>query len=569
MIVAGGVISTGCLLFVAIAALTRLPITDVAIQLHLASETLKGASYGGDLLEINPPLFVWLATPAVILADFADSNLWSVFVLLSVLVTVASGCLVYLVLRQEHPFRAQLAFISVACAALVLPTDFGQREHWVLALLIPYSFLTSQRVAQQPVPASLAVSISVLAATGIALKPQFVAVVVLLEFWLWRVQGIKQSIQRAEPWLIGSVGVTYLVAVKIVAPDYLHFLALHAEPYSAYLRISFATAATQAPLQELILIACSIWVIEKSSPRKRSAQTTALLLVTVGALISAALQQKGFGYHYVPAQGFALLFLCSIAITVSGKSAVVIFPQSGVGRWASLGAIATLVGWYTAEAFHLLVVMGAHDIVSIGRLLTVPLFLLLLRGDGGRTLRIQRASFAVGLLTLGTLLAATAESSFGQWQLGIDPDLPKLLSVIEEVPGRSVAMLSTNPASAWPLMLRSDAEWPFRYSSLAFLAAFYPADEAASIVTRWTPDDQLTTAERSFRETTLQDLTQAPPELIFALSQDAATTRVFGGATRFDFVSYLSQDVRFVELLTRYKETDSVGRYRVFRRMKD
>ena len=62
--------------------------------------------------------------------------------------------------------------------------DFGEREHLLLLLALPYLLLAAARAVGREIPASHAVAIGLLAAAGLLIKPHFVLLWLAIEGYL-------------------------------------------------------------------------------------------------------------------------------------------------------------------------------------------------------------------------------------------------------------------------------------------------------------------------------------------------------------------------------------------------
>jgi hypothetical protein len=71
--------------------------------------------------------------------------------------------------------------------------------------------------------------------------------------------------------------------------------------------------------------------------------------------------------------------------------------------------------------------------------------------------------------------------------------------------------------------------------------------------------------ERVFHETMIEDLDRYQPRLILVLQVDSLVWG-HGGATRLDYLAYLMPDPRFRQILSRYEDLGTNGRYGVYRR---
>ena len=122
---------------------------DVAWYLLAADKWWSGARLYVDIIEVNPPLVFYLDVPAIILARLAGCALTDAFVVCVFALIATSLALTWRVTGSGFGRTAMLGrglTLAVLVVIVVFPTwDFGQREHLMLALGLPYIMLTIRR----------------------------------------------------------------------------------------------------------------------------------------------------------------------------------------------------------------------------------------------------------------------------------------------------------------------------------------------------------------------------------------------------------------------------------------
>jgi hypothetical protein len=227
-------------------------------------------------------------------------------------------------------------------------------------------------------------------------------------------------------------------------------------------------------------------------------------LVTAAAAfyLGAALQLKGWRYHYVPAVSLAFmaLSLLSTHTRFPGQPLVV-----RLYRGAAVGAIAALL----ASTFL------------------------------ATTLRLQ-----------------------GSAQPTVDPDFDRLLAVVRRDGfGRPLAVLSSNLASSFPLTTEAGVKSATRFGGVQpWLAAFYAEALDSGTVVRVAPVSSRHPFERQLGKTVVADLRRHQPGLIVVPApRDSANY-----LQRFDYLAYFAAYPGFTELLGEYRELGMVGIYHVY-----
>jgi len=168
------------------AQLARTAPPDMAFLLYAAGRVLDGSKLYRDVVEINPPLIVWLNVPIVL---FARATHLSEFLVYRVASAAAVGALFLLCYRitRWYVFPEQPAYgrywLLLLCFALfpLAGEDLGQREHLVLALLAPYFLTVVGRLRGREPTGGEGFVIGILGGLAMALKPHFVLAWLALE----------------------------------------------------------------------------------------------------------------------------------------------------------------------------------------------------------------------------------------------------------------------------------------------------------------------------------------------------------------------------------------------------
>ncbi|HEY0183823.1 MAG TPA: hypothetical protein VGC09_13535 [Rhodopila sp.] len=134
----------GAVLFIAL----RSPLKDdIAWLLYVAHRWMAGRELYIDVVEVNPPLIVWISAIPLEIARWLDVG--SQFVAMPVFVAAVLACAWWaatLLRPCGGLFVDRLpVFAAIGSALLVLPAaDLGQREHLLVAAFLPYLVLFAQ-----------------------------------------------------------------------------------------------------------------------------------------------------------------------------------------------------------------------------------------------------------------------------------------------------------------------------------------------------------------------------------------------------------------------------------------
>jgi len=297
------------LLLAAFPLLLLIPIGhDQIWTLWIGRQLLGGAQLYRDIIEVNPPLWFWMAVPQAAIgipSPFAITGFCAAAIALSL--WLIPPC-----------YRLP----SLAAFALLPLLDFGQREHFTLIATAPYVFLIAARATGQTVRHPLI--IGVFAAFGFALKPHFALVPIVLELLIWSERRL-----RPETLAIAACAILYAAAVVLFAPEYLtETVPMLLETYGQI----------QGPsILPFVLILFAVGGLALLRPSRTALM---LLCAALAYLLAMILQGKGWSYHSVPARGFLFLALAVelmrrpklVQATLLTVAALLCFLPTGVYR---------------------------------------------------------------------------------------------------------------------------------------------------------------------------------------------------------------------------------------------
>jgi hypothetical protein len=232
-----------------------------------------------------------------------------------------------------------------------------------------------------------------------------------------------------------------------------------------------------------------------------------LAAATAAMLMVGVVQGKGWRYHFLPAQTFAV-------ITV-----IIVF------------------GWCRARPLR----------------------------------QLGRVYLAAGAGMVAAVLASVAPATMLRVahphdpRLDADPSLARLLPLVQAVgPQGHVAVLSTNISSSFPLVLEARTQWALRHPNLWPLVAFYPDQVREPAVVRTRPASARSPLEEAFGREIVADLVRTTPDLLLVLRPDPGA-RGGGGARRFDYLGYFAEVRGFSErVLPGYQRDTVIGNYDVY-----
>lgn len=475
-------------------------------MLYVAGRVLDGARLYVDLVEVNPPLVVWLNLPVVALARATGLSEITVY---RAAVWAAALLALWLVRRtllripELGPRRRDALLVGMLLVLVGFPgAFFGQREHLALILALPWLFLVGGRPEGGTPPAVEAAATGALGALGVALKPHFLLLPIAVYAW----SRLKAPVggRPLPPDAAGmlAVLVLYGVAAVAAAPDYFRFVAELGTVYWDYLRRPLSAILTGDLRPLTIVWALCYWPLARRLTRFGSLAD--VLGVATAALLGAVLlQHKGLGYHYYPALGTGLL-LVLLGLLGGGTR----LPAPAV-RAAAQGA---------------------------GLLVLMPVFALL----GG-----------------WALARAAGESRLGQVAAGSR----EIGAFLDTHPPRGpVAIYSPWMEDSFPLVLDRGLAWGSRYAFIWFLPAFHRVLPEGRDPVGCPAEAAMPPLERQLIETVAADLRTRRPALVFVRKPKP------DGLLRVQLLACFSQVGAFRQAFRSYHPLLDLEHFRVYQR---
>jgi hypothetical protein len=456
-----------------------------------------------DLVEINPPLVVWLQLPIVFLARWLGIDPTTAF---RVAVLVLIGlCLVLCVrlLRAVTPRPWDRDWVLVAMLAVLLGwtrAHFGEREHIALAAMLPYFIASAAAARGHPPESVIGLAVGAVASIGFGMKPHFLLVwLAVFAYVAWSRRGTRWTI-GIENWVVLAVLLVYAVLVLTAAPEYLALVKRLGSTYDAFARknpFDLVLHSVEAVCGIGALLAYGL-----VRPSLRFRELGDVLALATGAFLLAALVQgKGFSYHFYPVSACTLL-LAAVALVGQEPSRMRSAGRAGV---LALGGL-------------LLLGVGSGLAWSLRQLWREdPLYLR----------QSQMARYMHERAGDGSILRLGYEDNF-------------------------------------PLMDQAGGRWTMRFPNLWFVQAVYAEQLATSRRLEYRSPAHMPVAERWCFDAVVDDFVRKRPSLLMVIRPHPPG--VTGSVTRLDYLAYLSQDPRFVTALQDYDFTGNVGGYFVFQR---
>lgn len=478
---------------------------DIGFLLDAAGRVLDGARLYVDVVEINPPLIIALNVAVVWAArllHLPEILLYRIVVAMALLGSLwLSAVLLRSVLLLEVRARRLLLLALAFVLFPLAQSDFGEREHLALALLVPYVLAAAARLAGRQIPEARALSIGLLAGSAFALKPHFLILWPLFEVLL-RARG--KAPPRAllpESVAVAAFVAGYVALIAVFAPAYFEMVRLLAVPYSHFLYDPFYRLLVTGPGAVLTLFALLAFIALRPHARHPALWTT-VAMATAGCLIAGAAQQKGLRYHFYPALGLATLTLALVAVD---SFAPTHSRVRAVYRALVAGVLAATVA-----------------AVCVGR----------------------------------TVAALGWAEHPGRNQF------EQLVGLVRSrAHGAGVFVMSYHIESAYPLINYSGARSASRFPHLWLLAAEYRDALKSQEPLRYRDRSEMTPSERYLNRAVLEDLGRRPRLLlVFRNARDVPAN----GYRRLDYIAYFSRQAAMDSILREYQLVARTGDYLLY-----
>lgn len=482
---------------------------DVAYTLYTTGQMLDGSKLYRDILDVNPPLVWFQALPSVAVAraiDVSEITVYRIYIFALIALSLFLANVVLRKLLEDEPAETRrVLLIALALLLTLWGGDFSQREHIMTVLVMPYILLTAAAARGGTVSWPAAVAIGACAGLGVALKPYFLLLPVVLELYLMASRRRWMTWLRPEALTLGALGAAYVASAAVFTPEYFtHMLPIGLEVYWAYnsepARVFTAVALGAAiPLPAILLLSAG-------GHRPVPQLQWVFGLAAAALAVSCVAQFKGWSYHIYPTFVVLATWALFLAVTrLAGNS-----RHGRSFRWARLGPV----------------ILGAA-------VLFVPICITL---------------FQYPALIFGP----------GQYVRPVDT----WVALIEEhAEDDSIFAFSSSIAPMFPAVNHTETEWASRSCCLWMLPAVIRARAAeAGLPAAMARLDEI---EAYQRELVIEDLLQWRPALVFV---DIRPRKQAFRDADLDYLEYFMSDPRFASLWSEYEELVAIPHYRVFKR---
>jgi hypothetical protein len=277
---------------------------DASWYLYMAGRVLDGARPYEDVVDTNPPLIVLVSIVVVAAARVVSVS--PLFLFPAILLAL-SGVSLALSWRLGRGLPLALRQGSLIAWAFLLFVQvggiFGQREHLLLILILPYAYAAAARC--ESTPRGLAWTCGLAAGVGFALKPFFVLPALAVEGYLAIRRGPRVWLQP-RALAIAVVFALYGVTLLAWTPNYFAVARRFAPLYPYHLPLGPVLWASSWRLGVIVPAIVAAWVLAR---RQAPEWARVFGLLAVGTVAAVYLTGKGWRYHWYPATSLAVALL--------------------------------------------------------------------------------------------------------------------------------------------------------------------------------------------------------------------------------------------------------------------
>ena len=282
---------------------------DIAWLLYVARRWMAGRALYVDVIEVNPPLIVWLSAVPLTVAEWLDVR--PQFTALPGFVALVLGC-AWAAACLLRPIGGLFAargpvFAAIGSVLLIIPAaDLGQREHLLVAAFLPYLIVFARTLDGERPGAALSIAVGVLGGLGCALKPQYAIAFAALE--------VVALMHGRNPWRIapiaaGTALAGYVALVAIVCSAYLARAVPLALALYGATDVSFmALLRDSAPLLVAEALVLALWWRGRRDLPYRTLLLSGIVFSAASSLV-CFIDGKDWFYHRLPATVTTVLTL--------------------------------------------------------------------------------------------------------------------------------------------------------------------------------------------------------------------------------------------------------------------
>jgi hypothetical protein len=278
---------------------------DVAWYLYAGTRLAEGGVLYRDVGDMNPPLMYLAQIPFVLVSRITSIPVHVVFFVGLMLglcgVLLLSSRLLTALGAFSRLWRDTILLFTAFDFGITNRRDVGQRDHIVAYAFLPFVLTAASRLAGTLPSEAYALCIAALAGLAIALKPYFLLPwAAVLAYVAWK-RGAFATIRTPECWMVLLVNGSYWLSIQLFFPTYFQ-LSLQALKYYSAMNASLGGIAQNFLPYSVLLIVPFLKCGKSMRPLLMLG-----MVASLGFMLDALVQHKGWSYHLVPALYFSRL----------------------------------------------------------------------------------------------------------------------------------------------------------------------------------------------------------------------------------------------------------------------
>lgn len=486
---------------------------DTSVLLYISKVWLEGGKLYVDAIDMNTPLVFVLHLLPEGLAKLTGLPGTTMLILCLAAGIAASYATCRWVLAGSldpaHATADALLPLLLLFLLIVFPNQtFGQREHIMLVLAMPYLLVASGRAQGEVLSRRLRIITGLLAGLGFCIKPYFIAIPALVELYILSQRGWRALLADVVPWCMLAVGVSHAVFAVLVTPEYFTIaLPIAREFYTAVSDTDWLDLITGPhlgpPSVILPLLCIPAWLAIRSDLAR------IVSLAGIGALFSAYAQGKGWPYQSMPAQALTLLLAAVIIAHVMDHQ---VWPRRTI--------------------------TGGQPRQQGPRLFAAALMLLVFYQEGLHT-----------------------RPFFKQLEYA-NSEVPRLLHIIrQEAYNKRILVLSPGIYPHFPIINYADVRMTMRFESMWVLQGVYA--DCSELAPLYNPPEAMSRGEAFVFRSVAEDFYKKKPALLI-VDKVAGIPRCQDET--FNYLDYFSRNPLFAKRLEDYDQLMEFDRYVIYKR---
>lgn len=292
---------------------------DQSSYLFEAQRLLSGIKpYGPHLAEVSPPLIIWFSVLPVLLGRWLHGSPVFFFRLLVTAIVFGSIAWCVRILLRSAALSNSVAVGLLGCAILwvefmIGPSDFGQREHLLIVLILPYLLATATGAVDR-LSFTERCALGIAAGAAIWFKPQNILVLVALELaLLFRARSLRR-VFTPEFLALVLTSSLILALVSVTTPYLTATLPLLLDTYWAFGTMNTLALALSLRNYMLLVAVMLLAILLLRNRLHDPATPLTLLACSVAASLAYDIQHTDWPYHAYPFRALLALAVAYLLI---------------------------------------------------------------------------------------------------------------------------------------------------------------------------------------------------------------------------------------------------------------